>query len=378
VVSVVQRSADQRSVELEWSVRDTGIGLSADQIDRLFQPFNQADTSTARQYGGTGLGLAICKRLMEMMDGRIWVESELGRGSDFRFSMRLARGEQTAADPAARDHASAAARARLKGARVLVVEDNAFNQQVVGDILEAAGVTVTIAGNGRDALASLSRDSHDLVLMDVHMPEMDGYEATRAIRAIPGLAGLPVVAMTADATAQERDRCLAAGMNDFLSKPIDLEAFFRTLAKWMPEARNADGAANDTTVHSADRCGNDSGAAGCGNNATVIDLSALEGLLKDNDPARIRKMASLFVKEARDTLREIEVARQDRNMAELGRLGERLKTSCAMSGASKLAELCATLQQAGQANDWVQAVRVVSQLPSLVERIAHQVERETA
>jgi signal transduction histidine kinase/HPt (histidine-containing phosphotransfer) domain-containing protein/BarA-like signal transduction histidine kinase len=380
-VSVAQKDADAQSVELGWSVRDTGIGLTPEQAERLFQPFCQADTSTARKYGGTGLGLAISKRLVEMMGGRIWVQSEPGRGSDFQFTVRLSRAADTAADPGARDSERAAARARLNGARVLVVEDNAFNQQVVGEILEAAGATVAIASNGRNALASLSQDSYDLVLMDVHMPEMDGYEATRMIRATPALSGIRVIAMTADATAREREHCLAAGMNDFLAKPIDLEPFFVTLAKWLPERAVADREPAAAVVNGLDSAhgGADEKAASTDTKeAEVIDLSVLERLINDNDPARIRRMAALFVKDARETLHEMEVARQDRDLAALGALGHRLKSSCMMSGATGLAKLCGALETAGRANDWVQALRVLSQLPPLVKEITRQVERETA
>jgi two-component system sensor histidine kinase/response regulator len=379
-VSVTETSADVESVELEWSVRDTGIGLSAEQAGRLFQPFSQADTSTARKHGGTGLGLAICKRLVEMMGGRIWVTSELGRGSDFRFAVRLGRGEDIAADPGARDGAAAAARARLKGARILVVEDNEFNQQVVGEILESAAASVTLAGNGREALALLSQALFDLVLMDVHMPQMDGYDATRMIRATAGLSGLRVIAMTADATAQERERCLTAGMDDFLAKPIDVELFFLTLAKWLPDrAAGSDAtAAVASGPGAADGRGAAKAAAIDAGNPAPIDPFALARSANDDDSGRIGKMAAVFVREARDTLLAIEVARQERDLATLGQLGHRLKSSSLVSGAPGLADLCGALETAGRANDWVQVLRVVSQLPPLVEKIAQQVERESA
>jgi two-component system sensor histidine kinase/response regulator len=181
--------------------------------------------------------------------------------------------------------------------------------------------------------------------------------------------------------AQERERCLAAGMNDFLTKPIDLEPFFFTLAKWLAERAEAGRKPTTAVANGLDSAneGGDEKAAPAGTKqAVVIDLSVLEQLINDDDPVRLRKMALLFVKDARDTLIEIETARQDRNLAALGQLGHRLKSSCLISGASGLANLCGALEPAGRANDWVQALRVLSQLPPLVKKIAQQVERDTA
>jgi PAS domain S-box-containing protein len=235
-VDVTLASATADAVTLEFRVRDSGIGISAEQIDGLFEAFSQADKSNTRKYGGTGLGLAIAKQLVELMGGRIWVESEVGRGSVFAFTARFA----TAGDaptPAARATSQedvAAARARLAGARILVAEDNAFNQLVIRKLITRCGATATICSNGREAIDALLREPYDLVLMDVQMPELDGYEATRRIRATPALAGQRIIAMTANAMAEDRRRCVEAGMDDFETKPIDPDRLYLTLAKWLP------------------------------------------------------------------------------------------------------------------------------------------------
>jgi hypothetical protein len=235
-VDVALSRADVDSVELAFRVSDTGIGLTPEQLNRIFAPFSQADASSTRKYGGSGLGLAISKQLVELMGGRIWAESTFGEGSCFSFTIPFKRVVDTDV-PVVEDTAGiaavAAARARLVGARVLVAEDNEFNQIVIEDLLTGCGATVTLCANGRQVLEALTRAPFDLILMDVQMPEMDGYEATRQIRAIPAWASQRVIAMTANAMDEDRQRCLDAGMDDFETKPIDPDHLFVTMAKWL-------------------------------------------------------------------------------------------------------------------------------------------------
>ncbi|MBK6854940.1 MAG: response regulator [Burkholderiales bacterium] len=218
---------------LEFSVRDTGIGMSDEQIAGLFMPFSQGDNSISRRYGGTGLGLAICKRLAELMGGHISVTSQPGQGSRFCFTAEFEGPlEGHPAEPASAATVVLDASA-LAGVRILLVEDNLVNQEVGVGLLERAGAQVVVAGNGREALARLAVDSFDAVLMDVQMPVMDGLEACRAIRREPRLAGLPVIAMTAGALPVERRQTAEAGMNDHLTKPIDGVALVATLVRWL-------------------------------------------------------------------------------------------------------------------------------------------------
>ncbi|MFO1265016.1 MAG: PAS domain S-box protein [Rhodoferax sp.] len=232
-------------VVMHFWVRDTGIGLTAAQQERLFQSFSQADASITRKYGGTGLGLAICRNLVALMGGHIWVESAPGQGATFHFTVTLGA---EAAQPIAGHRASATSQRRtqslqerypcLQGARVLLVEDNPMNQELAQELLRMAGMRVELVDNGQMALDYLDQDADfAVVLMDCQMPVLDGYSATRALRQRPHLNALPVIAMTANAMAGDKEKALACGMNDHIGKPLDLAEMYATLARWIaPES----------------------------------------------------------------------------------------------------------------------------------------------
>lgn len=215
-------------VLLRFTMSDTGIGLTSEQIERLFTAFGQVDTSITRKYGGTGLGLNISKRLVEMMGGSIIVKSQFGQGSVFSFTACFG----VAASNLNHDTEPAVGTQRLKGAHILLVEDNVINQQVVQEFLQQAGAKVNLADNGRMAVAKVQRGDFDMVLMDLQMPGMDGFEATRRIRSLPGKQHLPIIAMTAAAMLKDRQACEAARMNDFVSKPFDPSQLIDTLSQW--------------------------------------------------------------------------------------------------------------------------------------------------
>jgi PAS domain S-box-containing protein len=223
-------NAGANPVRLRFEVGDTGIGIAPEQLGRLFHAFDQGDNSITRKYGGTGLGLAISQRLVVMMGGRIEADSAPGKGSRFTFTASFAR----AASPvAALSQGARSPHAALAGVAVLLVEDNPLNQQLVRTLLERVGVKVTVAENGAEAIEALAgAASFDAVLMDVQMPVMDGLTATRRIRADARFAGLPIIATTAHAMADDREECLAAGMQDYLSKPIDVARLYQKLAHW--------------------------------------------------------------------------------------------------------------------------------------------------
>ncbi len=225
-------------VGVRIEVQDEGPGISAEQQQRLFKAFEQTDDSTTRKFGGTGLGLAINRRLAHLMNGDVGVVSETGNGSTFWVNLPLEASREAhirvpASGPGAVETARAQIAASHSGARVLVAEDNPVNQEVIRAFLENTGLVVQIAENGREAVARTSEEPFDLVLMDVQMPEMDGLEATRAIRASCAGAGPPIVALTANAFAEDISRCLEAGMNDHLGKPVDLLTLYQTLLKWL-------------------------------------------------------------------------------------------------------------------------------------------------
>ncbi|NOR51198.1 MAG: response regulator [Gammaproteobacteria bacterium] len=229
-------------VTLHFCVSDTGIGISSEQQSKLFKAFNQADGSISRNYGGSSLGLVISKKLTEMMGGEIWVESNPGEGSHFHFTVQLGVGDADLIHIESEDSGEAVA--RLHGAKILLVEDNALNQELATQLLINNGIQVTSAWNGKEALEILQRESFDGVLMDVQMPVMGGYEATREIRKLPQFKELPIIAMTANVMAGDREKAEAAGMNDYIDKPLHVNQMFTTIARWISTHRDVGSAGN--------------------------------------------------------------------------------------------------------------------------------------
>lgn len=221
---------------LQFDVADTGIGIPPDKQDAIFEPFTQADDSTARRFGGTGLGLAISARLVQLMGGKLWVEApEAGPGSVFRFDAEftVASSEVTPERPSARTLESPAAPQEANHLEVLLAEDNAVNQLLAVKLLEKRGYKITVVNNGLEALAAVANRQFDLLLMDVQMPEMDGLEAAAAIRQAEAGTGrhLPIVAMTAHAMKGDEERCLAAGMDGYVPKPVVPSRLFETIER---------------------------------------------------------------------------------------------------------------------------------------------------
>jgi signal transduction histidine kinase/CheY-like chemotaxis protein len=237
-VTVEAESAHE--ITLRFEVRDTGVGIRKEDQERIFAAFEQADSGTTRKFGGTGLGLAINRHLAGMMGGTTGLSSEVGQGSVFWFTCVLGKHDATLSAQGETESKSALELLRQDYAmcRVLVVEDEAINREIAVDFLhQEAGLQIDEAEDGQVALEMASRNQYDLICMDMQMPVLDGIAATKAIRALPGYDKVPILAMTANAFNEDRARCLAAGMNDHLGKPIEPEALFNTLLFWLKQRR---------------------------------------------------------------------------------------------------------------------------------------------
>jgi len=233
-VSMESETADK--ITLHFKINDTGIGIPAEMRECIFEAFTQAETSTSRRYGGTGLGLAICHDLVALMQGRIWVESQPGTGSTFHFTAAFGRTSGVSLKPrASRIKPLLTARASMK---VLIVEDGHVSQIVGARMLEKRGHVVSLAANGREAIERCDKETFDAILMDVHMPGINGYEATARIRKTEKATGrhVPIIAMTANAMKGDRERCLAAGMDDYIAKPLRSAELFQVVEQFAPRS----------------------------------------------------------------------------------------------------------------------------------------------
>jgi signal transduction histidine kinase/CheY-like chemotaxis protein len=224
-----------------FAVKDTGIGITAEQQTKLFQSFQQADSGTARKYGGTGLGLAICKSIVEMMGGSIWIESEIDKGSTFLFTVKLKQSENknnVSGIDAQKTEPHIDITGIFSGRRILLAEDVEINQEIVIALLEPTEIKIDCAQDGAAAVSMFSKapEEYDLILMDLQMPQMDGFEATRKIRALelPNAKDIPIIAMTANVFREDIEKCLEAGMNDHLGKPLDFDEVLVKLKNYMP------------------------------------------------------------------------------------------------------------------------------------------------
>jgi len=362
-------------VLVRFEVEDRGIGIAPAALPNLFTPFQQADPSATRRHGGTGLGLAISRQLAELMGGETGVDSVPGAGSTFWFTARLALEDAAGAHlGAGLGAAPAPASVRLDGCAVLLVEDNAFNQQVARELLEQAGAQVAVAGNGQEALDAMARRGFDCVLMDVQMPVMDGLEATRRIRQDPALKHTLVVAMTANAGTDDRARCMAAGMNEFLAKPVVPELLAATIARCLGR----------TTAPLADvAITRMSGAAAVaaqqqGEGTEVLDLARLASTA-GGDTERMRKYAFMFLQTARANLAGIDSALAGGDLTHTASLAHQLKSAARAVGANGFAAICEDLElqpqrtlRAGAAGT-AQARALAARLRAMLVRIEREI-----
>jgi CheY-like chemotaxis protein len=326
-VEVSIRTLDKNDeVHLEFAVRDTGIGISPSGLEHLFQPFTQADSSTARRFGGTGLGLSISKQLVEMMGGQIRVKSELGKGSTFHFSVQLPLAKEPLAVIQTPDAAPAEACAPL---RILLVEDNPANQKLSTYILEDRGHSVEIADNGQEAIRLAGQNRYDVILMDVQMPGMDGLEATAAIRRLEdGGCHVPIIAMTAHAMKGDRERCLAAGTDGYISKPIkipEMIGLVESLGQRTAPATDIIAAASKPVEKSSPAT------------AAVFNPEEAIALCYDNEDL-LREMIRNFFDEVENMFPQMRAALEKGDLLEVSRLGHQLKGTLVYLGAQPAVE----------------------------------------
>jgi CheY-like chemotaxis protein len=369
---------------LKFSIADTGIGIAPEYQERIFAPFTQADASTTRRYGGSGLGLTISRKLIEAMGGRLWVESQPGQGSVFHFTVslplaspslaqrrgRFAGGGRTPAETPA---------APVRALRVLLAEDTPANQKLVRFVLGDRGHTVVVAQNGREALERLAAEDFDVVLMDVQMPEMDGFQATAAIRALSNLAKaqLPIIAMTAHALKGDAERCLAAGMDAYLSKPIegrDLIALVERLAG--PVA--GEGTARPVSGDSAQPSPPEASLSSSAVLVTIAEPSHSQPAVFDlAEAARkcfgkrevFEQMVARLFDEAGPLLAQMREALARGDGAELAASAHRLKNTVVYLAAGPVPDATRRVEQIGKSGDLTTAFQAIEELEQRLESL---------
>jgi PAS domain S-box-containing protein len=345
---------------LRVAVADSGIGIAPDAIQRLFEPFNQADSSTTRRYGGTGLGLAISRQLVELMGGRISATSTPGEGTTFCFEFPIGRaGDAPGRVRRADRRDTPLEEIPARGVAVLVVDDNQVNQTVAAEMLRRDGYDVEIAEDGRQAVEATARRRFDAVLMDCQMPVMDGFEATRLIRdGEQGATRVPIIALTSSSMREDREEALAAGMAAFLAKPVTAEALTATVARWT----------RDATRRPAPDAGpapdEDPGAP------PVLDGEVF-GALASTDASLATELARLFARESQAALAGLRAAMAERDGADVARAAHGLKGSASTLGAGRVSDLAAQIERAGREGR-------VDDASALLERLVPAVDSASA
>ena len=358
-ISMHMNAVNNSTVLLTAKIEDTGIGIPEDKLHEVFESFKQVSGSLNRKYGGTGLGLNIVKNLLEMMGGDIEVESKEGKGTVFTFNIPYLISfdvdKQQAEIKAT--HSSKDEYQVIRTSRILLAEDNVMNQRLVQIILEKHKANLTIANNGEEAVNYLKKNEFDLVLMDIQMPEMDGYEATKEIRENLGLSDLPIIAMTAHAFKEEIEKCIAAGMNDHLAKPIDKEIFFEKVIKHL----------SGSVVKSK------SNVSESKQKEVLVNFDYLNNMSEGNTDF-IKEMIDMYKSDAPKLLDRLEKGMQSKDYEDIAKAAHKLKSPSAMMGMTILAQKLSELEQAAYDSNHNGISNKVSEISALVDQMVVQVE----
>lgn len=354
--------SDNKTMRLKVEVKDTGIGIPPEKLSSVFEKFTQADNSTTRKYGGTGLGLSISKQLVEMMGGRIWVESSIGKGSNFIFEINLGIADEAGINAVLAEEAESMKKIDTsfnKKISVLVAEDNVTNQKYIRSLLQLYGITPTIVNNGKEAVEAACTQEFDCVLMDLHMPEMNGVDATIAIRNNPleKISKLPVIALTAAAYKEDKEKMIAAGMNDYLSKPINEDALVKLLKQFDSDEPPILSILGDSTDN---RPIFDEKATAIEDNATqkhsdiknrqLINKQTFNDNFGSFDNATMIEIITEFEHSQKNRLAAIARHITDGNMAGLSHEAHSLKGEVAMFCAEEVRAALFTLEDKGRKN----------------------------
>ncbi len=332
-VKVSEENFGTSMIVLHFSVQDTGIGIRKEEIKEIFNPFNQGDSTTTRKYGGTGLGLSICKKIIEQMQGSLGLETELGKGSTFWFRLAVKKGHSLDTSKTKPTPRFLSSRSKLSG-RVLVAEDNQINQRLVRQLLEGRGLSVQVADDGNQVLQMVHKAEFDLILMDCHMPNMDGFTASKALcsDSNPKINKIPIIALTADVSQGIEDKCIQHQIDSYMKKPIDFEAFHKMLDRQFKVANASRNLARPPSSPVA----------------LVLDQTALSKLEALNSPGLsdiVLDLTKDYLEQAPEKIGKIVRALEKKEYEQAQAIAHSLKSASAQLGAQELARVCSQIEQ---------------------------------
>jgi PAS domain S-box-containing protein len=358
---LMQKSSNE--VRIAFSVRDTGIGITESQLGLIFEPFMQAHVAITRTHGGTGLGLSICRELITMMGGELKVESEAGKGSSFNFELPFAISSSKLNQSTVAQDLNYQS---LGNRYVLVAEDVELNQYLVRHIMESWGFRVDVVNNGREAVDRIQENNYDLVLMDIQMPEMDGMEATRAIRQLsdPVKAAIPIVALTANALKGDSEKYLAAGMNDFLPKPFNEQKLFLVISN------NLKTSAKEAIPM------NESNTPVTGSQEKLYDLSMVQ-TIAGGDTSFVKRMVQLFIETVPPSMADIQKETEQQNWLNVSKLAHKMKATIDSMGITKIKDVVRTIEANGKKGEELDKIPAqVQEVVSVLEACMGQLRKD--